>query len=283
MRNSFDRKEVQELYARMAPFYNGKDSFHENLFYEKVESIIKEIDMGDFILDIGCGTGFPSQLLLSMGKKVIGIDISPELIFKAPKNMDYILSDAQYLPFKDESFDSVVSIGGVLNHMPNYDLAFKEINRVLKKDGIFVFDVENKWNLELLWRLIGFYGISLAKEAFLSLKPGPSIMTWQDFSYNVNHDKINANKVKKFDKFDGIKIKQYYFTYNSMLKSLKENGFTLIKKYGINILTPLIPPNNYGNRSIEKLIGFLGRIDHSFLEKFLYRFGSSILFVCRKN
>ncbi len=278
MYENFRREEVQELYAKMAPFYNGEDSFHETLFYKRLTEFVKKIDTGDFILDIGCGTGFPSQLLLSMGKKVIGIDISLELIVRAPKNMGYILSDAQYLPFKKEAFDSVVSLGGVLNHIPNYILALSEINRVLKKDGIFIFDVENKWNLEFLWRLIGFYGISLAKEAFFSLRPGPSIMTWQDFSHNVNPDKIKPNKISE----DKIKIKQHYFTYNSMYNSLKDNGFSSVKTYSINLLTPLIPPSNYKSKNIEKIIGILAKIEDPFLEKFLCRFGGSMLFICKK-
>ncbi len=172
----------------------------------------------------------------------------------------------------------MVSLGGVLNHIPNYILALSEINRVLKKDGIFIFDVENKWNLEFLWRLIGFYGISLAKEAFFSLRPGPSIMTWQDFSHNVNPDKIKPNKISE----DKIKIKQHYFTYNSMYNSLKDNGFSSVKTYSINLLTPLIPPSNYKSKNIEKIIGILAKIEDPFLEKFLCRFGGSMLFICKK-
>ena len=88
------------------------------------------------VLDLGCGTGEFSPYFSK--SKYVGIDIDPKNITYAKKHYkgEFLVADARQLPFKNESFDKVLVVG-VFHHLSTDDcqLVFKEMKRVLKKDG----------------------------------------------------------------------------------------------------------------------------------------------------
>jgi len=102
-------------------------------------------------LDIGCGGGILSEEIARRGFDVTGIDFSPSSIEAAKQhaakmnltNVKYIVGNAYSLPFEDESFDGVI-MSDVLEHIHDLQKAIKEISRVLKPNGIFVFDTINR-------------------------------------------------------------------------------------------------------------------------------------------
>lgn len=103
------------------------------------------IKKGDIVLDLGSGAGFDAFLAAKkVGEKgkVIGIDMTPEMIKKAQanavkykyNNVEFKLGDIEELPIKDNSIDVIIS-NCVINLAPNKDKVFKESFRVLKKGG----------------------------------------------------------------------------------------------------------------------------------------------------
>lgn len=116
---------------------------------------------GQKILDVGCGKGFLlyefTQVVDAI--EVIGIDISRYAIENAKKEVKPFLREglAQKLPFEDNSFDLVISLG-TLHNLYIYDLekAVKEIQRVAKKDAFIMVESyrneRDKANL-LYWQL----------------------------------------------------------------------------------------------------------------------------------
>ncbi|MHA1344594.1 MAG: class I SAM-dependent methyltransferase, partial [Promethearchaeota archaeon] len=70
------------------------------------------------ILDLGCGTGFSSDILIEYNYKVIGIDILIDMLRLASekkkeyhyKNLELILADIKYLPIRSLSVNHVISI-----------------------------------------------------------------------------------------------------------------------------------------------------------------------------
>lgn len=93
-------------------------------------------------LDFGCGNGILLPDLVKSFKTVYGLDISFKML---KSNKEYwkdskgaIVGDGNCLPFKENSFDSVVC-RGVIHHIPNIDLTLNEVHRILKKGGVFVF------------------------------------------------------------------------------------------------------------------------------------------------
>lgn len=103
-------------------------------------------------LEIGCGDGIWTGILRRRCNKLVSIDLSEERIKRAKKkvnnlsSIDFILSDARSLPFKDCSFDTICAFE-VIEHLPAYEDHLKflcEVKRVLSKDGIFLISTPNR-------------------------------------------------------------------------------------------------------------------------------------------
>ncbi|MFZ3048812.1 MAG: methyltransferase domain-containing protein [Desulfatirhabdiaceae bacterium] len=103
------------------------------------------INKGDIVLDIGCGAGVDTILAAMMTYptgKAVGIDIVPEMVQRATsnfemtdfKNISFISTSGDVLPFEDSEFDVVIS-NGVINLIPDKDTLLKEVLRVLKPGG----------------------------------------------------------------------------------------------------------------------------------------------------
>ncbi|WP_406657314.1 arsenite methyltransferase [Methanolobus sp. ZRKC2] len=108
---------------------------------------IASLKPGETVLDLGSGAGFDcflaSEKVRSEGR-VIGVDMTPEMIERAEKNardgefgnVEFKLGEIEKLPIASDSIDVVVS-NCVINLSPSKDKVFREIFRVLKKGGRF--------------------------------------------------------------------------------------------------------------------------------------------------
>lgn len=112
------------------------------------EAVSKLIQMGNIgpdshILEIGSGPGNLAHLLTKLGAEVKGIDFSEKMIAVANQQYPDITfeeANAEEIPYEDGLFDCVVA-NFVVHHLARPELVFKEINRVLKPRGKFVFAV----------------------------------------------------------------------------------------------------------------------------------------------
>ena len=125
-------------------FYRETATGYNELHGEEQEhklSVIKEylnIKKTDLLLDVGCGTGVSSDF----DCMVAGIDPTFELLVQN-KNAFCLQGMGEHLPFKDNSFDIVVSVTS-LHNFQNFEQGIEEINRVGKQK--FVFSVLKKAN-----------------------------------------------------------------------------------------------------------------------------------------
>lgn len=104
------------------------------------------VQKDEAVLDVGCGTGVVAITAARRGARVSGLDLTPELLEHARANeeiagcgkIDWSEGDAESLPYKDASFDVVLSQFG---HMfaPRPDVAISEMRRVLKPGGRIAF------------------------------------------------------------------------------------------------------------------------------------------------
>lgn len=105
------------------------------------------IHMGDTVIDLGSGAGndcFVARALVGEEGKVIGIDMTKEMIELARenaaklgyKNVQFRYGDIENMPVTSKKADVVIS-NCVLNLVPDKDMAFMEICRVLKVGGHF--------------------------------------------------------------------------------------------------------------------------------------------------
>ncbi|MFC5141542.1 class I SAM-dependent methyltransferase [Actinomycetospora rhizophila] len=101
----------------------------------------------DHALELGCGTGFFLLNLMQGGiaRRGTVTDLSPGMVAVATRNAANLgldvegrVADAETIPVPDASVDLVVG-HAVLHHIPDLDQAFREILRVLRPGGRFVF------------------------------------------------------------------------------------------------------------------------------------------------
>ena len=121
----------------------GGYSYHPR-FFEKVARLFceyYELEDGDRVLDVGCAKGFLLYEFLKLGMRVRGIDISEYAISEAKDEVKRFVSvgDALKLPFRDKSFDLVVSLGTIHNLSEMGVIqSLREIERVGKNAFITV-------------------------------------------------------------------------------------------------------------------------------------------------
>lgn len=145
------KKEIKEAYDELADSYfkmrmnGGISQFYNEMLEMPTTLRLLGNVRGKKILDLGCGPGRYAKILTENGAKVIGIDNSENSLKIARKEApkaEFILGDIEELPFKSEEFDIVLS-PLVIGHFKNWNKIFKEVRRVLKKGGIFIFSIHN--------------------------------------------------------------------------------------------------------------------------------------------
>ncbi|WP_430466471.1 class I SAM-dependent methyltransferase [Winogradskyella ouciana] len=116
------------------------------------KSILEALSMNmDFfhgeMLDIGCGKMPYKNYILQNSEvtKYVGLDIESAIIYDKDVKPDYKW-DGITMPFENESFDCAFGTE-VLEHCPEPEIVLKEVNRILKPNGIFFFTVPFLWNL----------------------------------------------------------------------------------------------------------------------------------------
>ena len=97
-------------------------------------------DKSSLVLDAGCAFGKDSAILTNMGVKLIGIDMSDELLKRAAMihpDFEFIKMDVRNLKFPDNYF-SGIWCNAVLLHLTDSDIliTLKEFHRVLKMNGV---------------------------------------------------------------------------------------------------------------------------------------------------
>ena len=106
---------------------------------------IASLKEGDIVLDLGSGAGFDAFLASPrVGKsgKIIGVDMTPEMLEKARinaekggyDNVEFRSGEIEKLPVEDSSIDVIIS-NCVINLSPDKESVFKESFRVLKPGG----------------------------------------------------------------------------------------------------------------------------------------------------
>ncbi len=140
-----------------------KENLNDHLYYTsafrygrkkiicELEKWLTQIHPGGRILDVGCGTGYFSQILRSKGFQVIAMDLASEMLTQSKKN-DPTLSiqraDARAIPFLSNAFDAVISIE-TLRYFKDPNPFLSEIKRVLKPDGVAFITAAPKYSSNL--------------------------------------------------------------------------------------------------------------------------------------
>lgn len=182
----------------------------------------------------------------------------------------FLECNAINIQFDNEEFDHINCCGSTLSFIPRYKKAISEISRVLKKNGTFFIEVENRWNIGLIWYVIDplFRGKFEYHHDFktglkiLIRKPTRNI--WIDYPFG------------DYDKSVNMKLK--LFTTYSLKRTLLNYGLKVEKKWAIHSITNLIPSTLLDcSKPTQKIISrfkFLASLEEKLSFKML---GSSLV------
>jgi len=112
--------------------------------------ICRLIPFPKLILDLGSGLGTYTIFLEQDGCEAHGIDIDIDLIKIARKcadkmrtNPNFVVANAEKLPYQDESFDFCFA-NSLLEHVKNFETVIEEVARILKANGLFALCTTNR-------------------------------------------------------------------------------------------------------------------------------------------
>ncbi len=148
------------------------DRIYENLIESHYIQLLLDKSV-DSLIDVGGGFGRLIPIYESLvNKEMVLFDYSQKLldsaIEKNSRNQKFKAVQGSFyeMPFPDRSFDGAISIR-VIHHVEDVDTYFKEISRILKKDGIFILEYANKRNF---LEIVRFY-LHKSKLRPFNLKP----------------------------------------------------------------------------------------------------------------
>ena len=209
------------------------------------------------LLDLGCGFGHVHGYFLKNGIKAVGVELNRSYIKVAKKNVpkgNFVLADGCKLPFKKESFSSVVS-NDVLEHVP-YNLAnqmLSEVKRTIKTTGQLYISVANKYQIQEPHTLI----------PFLTWFPRPC---W--------------NAIHKILRKRSLEESYYPYTINMLKRLCKETKFTYKNFTWLYALNKTAKTDYIGNRKVRKIAQTINKIGFTRGAQIIAEKVSIIVFVC---
>lgn len=202
-----DKKAIATSFGKAAETYDKHAAFQRDVGHRLLAKLPHDLS-GKRILDLGCGTGYFSSLLLGRGAEVVCADISQEMLNKAEQRCaneraSYVLADAENMPFDSGSFDYVFS-SLALQWCCDLSHPLKEMRRVLKENGQGLFSTlvdGSLYELRESWKKIDAYqhvndfitinqvkialAQALCQNHHLDLT---SITVWYDSAFSVMRD-----------------------------------------------------------------------------------------------
>jgi ubiquinone/menaquinone biosynthesis C-methylase UbiE len=246
-------------------FEKGAETIKFFLEYSTVEEMFKD----KTVLDIGCGAAGKTLYYASCGvKKIYGTDIvskykEESLALAIDKNLtdrfEFVLADVSNLPFKDETFDTIV-MNDVMEHLSKPVEILNECHRVLKPKGRLYVNFPPYYHpygahlsdlIGIPWAQIFFDDntlISVYKDLAKNLPDGEERVRFR-ISRNENGKEffsyINKMTVKKFKSiYPDTKLSLVYYREIPLRNSLKLFVETpVIKEFFVKMVVAIFEKN----------------------------------------
>jgi ubiquinone/menaquinone biosynthesis C-methylase UbiE len=126
-----------EEHIRVLEFYETRSyNAPDQLYKEEARVIEQWLESGACVLDAGCGWGRMFPLVLARGCVLVGLDLSLGVLKGAKTRFPSVpleRGDLTSLPFKDKSFDVVMSLYGPICHVVMAEAAAGEMRRVARE------------------------------------------------------------------------------------------------------------------------------------------------------
>lgn len=286
MNKKINNEKVNELVLRLNEIHHD---YLEHGDYDKDNSVMHQKEKNNWkeifkkynfenskVLEIGTGTGFVPSIAISNSVKIkfyTCTDISEKILdiaqkkisnFKTKIKFDYKKLSDKNLPFEDNSFDYIL-LNSVLHHIPETDYFFKEISRILKKNGHLIIGHEPN---------IKFYENPILNFNFLVLSKSLNFLGKVKNSFGKNSEKKwvkEANKILLEEKLIYKKLSE-----KELCSFIDFHGFGInYKKKPKNLTIKYLKTSNY--------LGTLSFAYNNFLWRFFVNIYESIFSVIFKK
>ena len=234
------------------PSYENKESFAHILDKAKkslwLKKLDEEIPFGAIVLEAGCGTGQLSIALSRFNRSIHAIDISVGSLITASsfivrnhiKNVNLYRMNIHKMAFENEIFDIIIS-NGVIHHMKNPYLAFRDLIKKLKKGGYIILGLYHKYSrLFHYFRrfLVNNFGLSknLLDPRFKQITSEEKISSWFLDQYKNPHESSHTfNEVISWFQKNNIEVINCLpFDFDVNQKILHKNIDSQIYEYRKN-------------------------------------------------
>ena len=213
----------QDHYDQIAEAYAANLGYpHTQEYTDYLDRVLHE-EVGESRLGVCgefcCGTGEAFSLFEEVIDTGIGVDVSSSMLAKAQQafcgsKLTFVQGDATRLPLGDDLFDTVIMLGGI-HHVPDREALFRQVFRVLKPGGVFIFrePVSDFWLWKALRSIIYRLSPMLDHETERPLRYAETVpilesagftgTTWRTcgflgFCLFMNSDVLFVNRVFKF-------------------------------------------------------------------------------------
>lgn len=182
-------------------------------------------------VDLGCGSGAFTRLFQKAGYEMVGVDSSEAMLTKAEsipasgKRIRYYLAGVSSFSCV-EKFDFATAINDVINYIPKNKLVptFKNVAKLLKKDGIFLFDVSSKKKFEE--KIANTVSVDDREDiTYLSFNTLENDVATLDVSLFIRQ--ADGTYLRKDEKHT-----QYVYTEDEIVSALENVGFSVLESTG---------------------------------------------------
>ncbi len=162
MNNTVEKSQVKKSFSASSQYYDQVAGLQRDVARRLMNVIAEDVFQPERILEIGCGTGFFSGLLLGLegARSLTVLDIAQPMVVEARRqhqsSCSYVCADAEALPFQAGAFDAAYS-SLALQWCPNIRHVFGDCYQLLREHGRLCFSTFGPATLQELksaWRKV---------------------------------------------------------------------------------------------------------------------------------
>ena len=244
---------IARLFDAMADDYDVLEPWYEHLYarmHAVLDAALAPPPDGRHrrALDAGCGHGFQTARLRTLGYEAHGVDIAHALLTVARGRIPAAAlarADLSALPYADESFDVVSCCGSTFSYVEEPDRALAELARVLRPGGRLLLECEHKWSLDLAWTVASaLTGDSLGYE------------TSRAVVWDALRRPLRAPITLPYPGYGALTL----FSIRDLRRRLATVGFRVERAWGIHVVTNLIPSTVLHRPRLSRPLAALYRV-----------------------
>ncbi len=261
--------EVEHLRADRIAYFDERDR-QTSLLYPHLNADYEFSRTKDRrTLELGCGMGYNAQCLAQAGANLVAMDLAENAVRLTKERFalrglkaDYLVADAENLPFRSEAFDEVFS-SGVIHHSPDTKAAAQQIERILKPGGNISVMLYHKNSIWYWWDIVFKLGLMMAvlnySPAFVRNVLLKRMPHWKDLVMPAGQRLTLTDVVRSGTDFGGLQnpISRVYTHQSSRELFSGLRDFRFISNF--NATGALEDPKSLKSRLIGPIVNRLNR------------------------